>query len=100
MGVPLRFVAMWNLKHLLVDFSYLVTLKSTGLSSTLDLLCIYYFVTCNGWLENIRSLDYADLSNMGISLYDIKVTFLSITTNLIRKVLNSWEAAKLKFSKI
>lgn len=58
-------------------------------------------------LENIGSLGYADLPNVG-SFHDTiskKISFVIITTNLIGKFLKDQEAVKLmvarnKFSKI
>lgn len=60
-----------------------------------DLLSPQDFVTsCIGHLENNGSLSYVNMPNVDVFVYDIKkITFVNISTDLIKIVFNSWEPA-------
>lgn len=65
-----------------------VTLKPYDLPSILSLLPIHGFVKlCIAHLENIKGLSFADLSNIDAFDFKIvlKITFVNITTHLIKK---------------
>lgn len=74
----------------------LVTLKCIALLCTLNGSFINDFVTSYiSHLENIGLLNYTDNSDIEISYYAIsKITFISITSNFIRKVFKYWKAIK------
>lgn len=122
-GSSLKSACNMECKTTLINLLYSITLKSTGLSGTsffgflfclvfglalwMNLLLLKDFVTLCSSLENIGSWSYAGLPNAD-TFHDAKsitkeITFINITTDLIRKVFKLWETKlsnRYKFSKI
>lgn len=87
---------MWNLKPRQCTFILCFLKIYRGL--WLDLLPIHDFVTsCISHLKNIGSLNYANVANIDMFHYTIskKITFVNITTNLIRKIFKYGDDVKL-----
>lgn len=91
---------MWNLKPYRWTFILLHQNPFVYFELSIDLLLMHDFVTIyNGHLENIGSLNNADLPNADIFHYSISI---NITTNLTKEV---WEGFKftmadMSFSRI
>lgn len=81
-----------------MNFSYSITLKSTGLSCTLNGSFTYaWFCNIMNWsfgkywcTEWWRSSKYGHISLYGIK----KITFVNIANNLIRETFHYWQAVK------
>lgn len=84
-------------KTISMDFSYSVSLKSTGLSCTLNGSITHTFF-CNiiiGYLENVGLLSYAGLWNVNTFHYTITNAHLLLSSLISSvKFLRFWEAFK------
>lgn len=86
------FKVSWDVESetLLAGFSWLCWNPFAYLC--IDLLLLFYFLTCSGYLENIRSLGYVALPNMDISLCIVKN---HIHWYRWQNVTKYWEAVQL-----
>ena len=81
-----------------MNFLYSVTLKSIGLSCPLNesFTCFDFITLFIGHLESISSLKDANVTKLThFIIHILKITFVNVTIDIIRKVFKHWETVKL-----